>query len=512
MLKNYFKRSVMLLGAVAVIATASADGGYRDVTLKYMKNPAFFPGWQGAITAIADGVGETYNGAFNLYQTIPAEQAPAGKYTLTCNAFYRCGTNDFSKDNMADGKNHNAYVYINDEKVAVIGLFDNGKVRPGENEEFNGSIHAPNNTWEANLAFVDGQYVNTVEFTADGVNDLVVGIMNEGGYNDEWCCFSNFKLVGPEGDIALANANFSEGFSLTKDAEKDGWDMVNSGGDIKTPDVNKGGGVYRKTNASPYNFGQKVTLPAGKYRFSALTFLRHGGAGDYSGKIITCKGEWKLNDVDNSPLDWYEKDLYANSAVKDNAYLYMAVREAKPTKMTMGGFGSMLNPNTDKLLSLLDCWQICEGDYSIMPENETRGTAAGTEIVPAYEETNALQTMIAGWNDSGVERESAYVFINESEKYRQYIEFELTAETSLWIGIAKDENAPSQYWNPFADFKLEYFDTNYGGVDNVIADEAIDENAPVEYYNLQGVRVADPANGLYIVKQGNKISKQIIRK
>jgi len=33
----------------------------------------------------------------------------------------------------------------------------------------------------------------------------------------------------------------------------------------------------------------------------------------------------------------------------------------------------------------------------------------------------------------------------------------------------------------------------------------------VEYFNLQGVRVANPDNGLYIVRQGNKVMKQVIR-
>lgn len=42
--------------------------------------------------------------------------------------------------------------------------------------------------------------------------------------------------------------------------------------------------------------------------------------------------------------------------------------------------------------------------------------------------------------------------------------------------------------------------------------EAADSNAPVEYYNLQGVRIDNPAQGgLYIKKQGNTISKIIIR-
>lgn len=38
-----------------------------------------------------------------------------------------------------------------------------------------------------------------------------------------------------------------------------------------------------------------------------------------------------------------------------------------------------------------------------------------------------------------------------------------------------------------------------------------DEDAPVVYYNLQGVRVANPANGLYIRVQGKKATKILVR-
>ena len=49
------------------------------------------------------------------------------------------------------------------------------------------------------------------------------------------------------------------------------------------------------------------------------------------------------------------------------------------------------------------------------------------------------------------------------------------------------------------------------GVKTGIADITIeDENAPVEYFNLQGVRVETPANGLYIRRQGNKVTKVIL--
>ncbi len=37
----------------------------------------------------------------------------------------------------------------------------------------------------------------------------------------------------------------------------------------------------------------------------------------------------------------------------------------------------------------------------------------------------------------------------------------------------------------------------------------IDANAPVEYFNLQGVRVANPENGLFIARQGNKTVKVV---
>lgn len=45
------------------------------------------------------------------------------------------------------------------------------------------------------------------------------------------------------------------------------------------------------------------------------------------------------------------------------------------------------------------------------------------------------------------------------------------------------------------------------GIDSIIAGD----DAPAVYYNLQGVEVETPSNGLYIVKRGNKVTKEIIR-
>lgn len=47
------------------------------------------------------------------------------------------------------------------------------------------------------------------------------------------------------------------------------------------------------------------------------------------------------------------------------------------------------------------------------------------------------------------------------------------------------------------------------GVEGVAADN--DNDATVEYFNLQGVRVDNPGHGIYIRRQGNKVSKTSVR-
>ena len=50
------------------------------------------------------------------------------------------------------------------------------------------------------------------------------------------------------------------------------------------------------------------------------------------------------------------------------------------------------------------------------------------------------------------------------------------------------------------------------GVENVVADAEFDTNAPVEYFNLQGIRVATPEAGQLLIKrQGKKAEKVVIR-
>lgn len=47
--------------------------------------------------------------------------------------------------------------------------------------------------------------------------------------------------------------------------------------------------------------------------------------------------------------------------------------------------------------------------------------------------------------------------------------------------------------------------------DNTGIQTIVAENAPVVYYNLSGVQVANPQNGLFIKKQGSTVSKVLVK-
>ncbi|MDE6369848.1 MAG: hypothetical protein K2K94_11510 [Muribaculaceae bacterium] len=74
------------------------------------------------------------------------------------------------------------------------------------------------------------------------------------------------------------------------------------------------------------------------------------------------------------------------------------------------------------------------------------------------------------------------------------------------VGVASTDTyvAFSQIGETGAIFTL--YNDNAAGIDDITVD---DSNSPVEYFNLQGVRVANPENGLFIVRQGSKTSKVV---
>lgn len=88
-------------------------------------------------------------------------------------------------------------------------------------------------------------------------------------------------------------------------------------------------------------------------------------------------------------------------------------------------------------------------------------------------------------------------------------------DVSLWAAGVQDNTTLAEDWNgtctiivpedPALDAAVLF--TNEVGVESIEADSNV---APV-YYNLQGVRVANAENGIFIVKKGNKVSKTFVK-
>lgn len=85
----------------------------------------------------------------------------------------------------------------------------------------------------------------------------------------------------------------------------------------------------------------------------------------------------------------------------------------------------------------------------------------------------------------------------------------LTARGNRTFGMlgSEDSAAPANWGILAAKVKLP------AGMQTAVSDVAVDgsENAPVEYYNLQGVRVAEPANGIFVRRLGSKVEKVALR-
>lgn len=157
------------------------------------------------------------------------------------------------------------------------------------------------------------------------------------------------------------------------------------------------------------------------------------------------------------------------------------------------------------------------------------------KITSDYVQANTTTTFNAGAPDA-----------DEAGKVQRLAYFEMPSTTSTAPQDIKFEGKAKGSWNLFTykrtkqgdqyGFPLRYIDivfygvkpgekvgwTNYqslhagytptaytgAGVNDIMVDE---ENVPVEYYNLQGVKVANPENGLYIMRQGSKTTKVMVK-
>lgn len=184
------------------------------------------------------------------------------------------------------------------------------------------------------------------------------------------------------------------------------------------------------------------------------------------------------------------------------------VGEAIPTEVTIDGstitLADFLNTNSPVSFTLGTPDE--EGEASITPTGDTvlydeeyEGYYVRTADGSAY--ANAAFTDLEG-NTITI----YYPFIDPSYS-SAYVTPAADGTNDIELLIDIEGYIDSSYET----YKYYYLSLYFNdGTDSISSIEA-DENAPIEYYNLQGIRVDNPESGVYVRRQGSKVSKVLVR-
>ena len=143
-------------------------------------------------------------------------------------------------------------------------------------------------------------------------------------------------------------------------------------------------------------------------------------------------------------------------------------------------------------------------DFVEIPADRFSNAKAGDKLVCMISEAHDpyIQLMFGGWEDT---------FFIKINNYENPERFTIT-ENSITVTLTQEEvdklkaRGLVMPANRFVLDQLLLVPDNTGGTTNLVIDN---NDCAVEYYNLQGVRVSNPENGIFIRRQGNKTIKVI---
>ena len=150
---------------------------------------------------------------------------------------------------------------------------------------------------------------------------------------------------------------------------------------------------------------------------------------------------------------------------------------------------------------------VCPEAYAITITETSEGYTLKDEFGRFIGFDSAYPTSFQLYTEAG---ENTYW--NRAELEDGSVEFESTLDNTAIICQAYGGDgtpftnvsvavAPAEYIQP-----ILYVEVTAG-----VEDVAVDANAPAEFFNLQGVRVAVPTSGLYICRQGNTATKVLVK-
>lgn len=139
------------------------------------------------------------------------------------------------------------------------------------------------------------------------------------------------------------------------------------------------------------------------------------------------------------------------------------------------------------------------GKFYVKIENEELGGHISEAVVDFSDCNNESCT---------TEDHSPFVHVGNKEekklvlaKHKDSVPLSTNPHGRLWLHTNPEVTVTL---DPFRSIKMSLTSDKVTGVDDITVDSA---DAEVEYYNLQGIRVANPEHGIYIRRQGNTATK-----
>ncbi|MDE6397334.1 MAG: hypothetical protein K2K84_08685 [Muribaculaceae bacterium] len=316
----------------------------------------------------------------------------------------------------------------------------------------------------------DGYYRNNLQLEGDcSVSYCQTLAWNNGSLFAQGYITGKDNGVLKAGNFQLAPSNIMSPLLLCTDSNLDvKWAKCFKGEQVAGKNALQSTNITADKNGlyfcGQYNLKFSDPDDSAKFVTSEQGAIREG----FIVKIDPATGAW-LAARDSRSDNWDKPSAVAKTGL--TGYMSVIVNSAHPEKIY--AFGYVMNANVGVFLreydseTLVGC--LPEGQYNIV----TGGGVPSCQAA-AYESKSGAFYLTARGNN---------VF-------------------NLLDGISTEK--PSGWGILAARYDLP--EAMFSGIENVASD-IDDTDAPVEYFNLQGVRVQNPANGLYIRRQGSHVEK-----
>lgn len=126
--------------------------------------------------------------------------------------------------------------------------------------------------------------------------------------------------------------------------------------------------------------------------------------------------------------------------------------------------------------------------------------------------TDTQFNIVAQWKNEEYKSNLGYSSVIARPVSDNAVEIFVYNSTSSRTGDDKSGAISGAYLHLYAEGHESDFNRPTSGIEDIVSDfEEATEEAPAVYYNLQGVQVVNPTKGIYVVRRGNKVSKEYIR-